>query len=220
LFAQNEHDWALPLSKFQKVWVGGYVILEDYSAGKFPPCFEDQARAYEMEIHYRTKLPGVTAEETARTELRKPFWFGPGTQEFLGGYCRLVAVLERLNITPPAKILELGCGTGWMAEFLAISGFEILGTSIAPTDIADAQKRLRSIEAKGLNAKLRFEVAAMESVAETVGPRNHYEAVLCFEALHHAFDWRQTVQSAHACLRPGGWLLICSDPNVLHTIIS
>jgi 2-polyprenyl-3-methyl-5-hydroxy-6-metoxy-1,4-benzoquinol methylase len=220
LFEQNTKNWNLPLSKFQKVWVGGYVILADYAVGRFPPRFEDQAKAYAMEIHYRTQIPGVTAEDTVQTEMRKPFWFGPGVQDFLGGFTRLMAVLEQLNLPPPARILELGCGTGWMAEFLAISGFEVVGTSIAPTDIADAEKRRRSLEAKGLPARLRFEVAAMESVHTTVGPVNHYDVVFCFEALHHAFDWREAVRSAHACLRPGGWLLICSEPNVLHTFVS
>jgi 2-polyprenyl-3-methyl-5-hydroxy-6-metoxy-1,4-benzoquinol methylase len=116
--------------------------------------------------------------------------------------------------------LELGCGTGWMAEFLAITGFDVVATSIAPTDIADANCRRQSIATKGLPAKLRFEIAGMETVAATVGPKNHYDAVLMFEALHHAFDWRAAVQSAFACLRPGGWILICNEPNILHTFIS
>jgi SAM-dependent methyltransferase len=220
LYGQNCREWNFPLSKFDKLQVGTYLILEDYSQGLFPPRFEDQAKAYAMEINYRTHLPGVSLEATRQTELRKPFWFGPGGVEFLGGFSQLMVTLERLNISPPARLLELGCGTGWMAEFLAISGFDVVGTSIAPTDIADAQMRLRSIAAKGLAARLRFEIAAMESVAETVGPKNHYDAAFLFEALHHAFDWRRTVQSSFDCLRPGGWLLICNEPNVLHTFIS
>lgn len=220
LYAQNEKNWNLPLGKFQKVWVGLYLILKDYEVGRFPPRFEDQSKAYEMEVNYRAQLPGVDLAETARIERRKPFWFGAGAGEFLHGYCRLQSEMKSLGIAPPARILELGCGSGWMAEFLAITGFEVVGTSIAPLDIADAQRRIGSIEAKGLPAKLRFETAAMESVAETVGPQNHYDAVICFEALHHAFDWRKAVDSAWSCLRPGGWLMICSEPNVLHTFVS
>jgi len=47
-----------------------------------------------------------------------------------------------------------------------------------------------------------------------------FDAVFVFEALHHAFDWRETIESAAKCLRPGGWLLICNEPNLLHTCIS
>ena len=220
LFEENRRAWDLPLSKLEKLQVGAYLILEDYSKSLFPPRFEDQAKAYAMEINYRTQLAGISLETTRQTELRKPFWFGRGGVEFLTGYSRLVTVLEQLKVSPPSRLLELGCGTGWMAEFLAITGFDVVATSIALTDIADAQRRQQSIVAKGLEAKLRFEIAAMESVVETVGPRNHYDAVLVFEALHHAFDWRKTVQSAFDCLRPGGWILICNEPNVLHTFIS
>lgn len=220
LYEKNRREWNLPLGKFEKLQVGGYLILEDYSQGLFPPRFEDQAKAYAMEIDYRQHLPGVDLAATRQTELRKPFWFGPGAIDLLAGFSQLIIHLERLKISPPARLLELGCGTGWMAEFLAIAGFDVVGTSIAQSDIADAQMRLRSVAAKGLAASLRFEIAAMESVAETVGPRNHYDAALVFEALHHAFDWRRAVRSTFDCLRPGGWLLICNEPNILHTYIS
>lgn len=220
LYEQNRREWSHPFSKWEKLQIGAYLILEDYSQGLFPPRFEDQAKAYAMEINYRSHLPGMSLEATRQTELRKPFWFGPGVVEFLGGFSQLVMVLEQLKISPPARVLELGCGTGWMAEFLAIAGFDVVGTSIAPTDIADAQMRLQSITAKGLTAKLQFEVAAMESLSETASHRNQYEAAFFFEALHHAFDWRRAIQSTYDCIRPGGWILICNEPNVLHTFIS
>jgi cyclopropane fatty-acyl-phospholipid synthase-like methyltransferase len=116
--------------------------------------------------------------------------------------------------------LELGAGGGWLAELLAVTGFEVTGTSLSPHDIADARKRIDSIRCKGLQRNLKFEVAAMESVSEAVGPRNYYDGVYVYEALHHAFDWRQAVESAYACLKPGGWMMICNEPNVMHTFIS
>ena len=208
------------MRKFEKLLAGGYVILEDYHRGIFPPTFQDQAKAYAAEIAYRTRLPGQGLEEIRRGELRKPFWVPRAAEKYLGQFILLLRLFEKSNVFPPAKLLELGCGTGWMAEFLAIAGFDVVATSIAPSDIADAQGRLRSIQTKGLPAQLRFAVAAMESVADHVGPLNHYDAVFVFEALHHAFDWRQAIHSSFRCLRPGGWLLICNEPNLLHTFIS
>jgi 2-polyprenyl-3-methyl-5-hydroxy-6-metoxy-1,4-benzoquinol methylase len=152
--------------------------------------------------------------------MQKPFWFRQPAESYLTQFLRLLRLLERINVLPPARLLELGCGTGWVAEFLAIAGFDVVGTSIAPAEIEDAEARLRSIETKGLKAELRFEVAAMESVDQQIGPLNHYDAVFVFEALHHAFDWRRAIESSFKCIRPGGWLLICSEPNRLHTFIS
>jgi SAM-dependent methyltransferase len=220
LFEQNCHEWNLPLSKFDKLLAGTYLILEDYSQGLFPPKFEDQAAAYAAEAAYRTALPGLNFESMRNGELRKPFWFGCCTENYLSRFIRLTRLLEQLKLSPPARLLELGCGTGWMSEFLAITGFDVTGTDIAPLDIEDAKLRLQSVVAKGLDPKLRFEIAAMESVADTVGPKNHYDAVFVFAALHHSFDWRCAVNSSFACLRPGGWLLICDEPNLLHTFYS
>jgi 2-polyprenyl-3-methyl-5-hydroxy-6-metoxy-1,4-benzoquinol methylase len=220
LFEQNRHKWNLPLSKFDKLLVGTYLILEDYSQGLFPPKFEDQAAAYAAEAAYRNGQPGVSFESMRTGELRKPFWFGPAMANYLTGFIQLTCLLEQLKLSPPARLLELGCGTGWMSEFLAITGFDVTGTDIAPLDIEDAKLRLQSVAARGLDPKLRFEIAAMESVADTVGPQNHYDAVFVFAALHHAFDWRRTLKSSFSCLRPGGWLLICDEPNITHTFFS
>jgi SAM-dependent methyltransferase len=220
IFEQNVQNWNLPLTKFDKLLAGIYIILEDYSRGQFPPKFEDQAKAYAAEVAYRETIPGLDLATIRRTELKKPFWFGRSTENYLKRFIRLIRLLEQINVAPPSRLLELGCGTGWMAEFLAITGFDVTGTSISPRDIEDARGRLNSIATKGLIVQLRFEIAAMESIADTIGPKNHYDAVFVFEALHHAFDWRRAIQSSFECLRPGGWLLICSEPNLLHTFTS
>lgn len=220
LFEQNCREWNMPLSKFDKLLAGTYLILEDYSQGLFPPKFENQAAAYAAEAACRNGLPGLDFESMRKGELRKPFWPGRNTEQYLSRFIQLIRLLEQLKIYPSARLLELGCGTGWMSEFLAIKGFDVMGTDIAPQNIEDAKLRLQSIMVKDLDPKLRFEIGAMESVADTVGPKNYYDAVFVFAALHHAFDWRCAVKSSFACLRPGGWLLICDEPNVLHTFIS
>lgn len=220
LFEQNCRDWNMPLSKFDKLLAGTYLILEHYSKGLFPPKFEDQAAAYAAEAAFRSGIPGLDFEAMRKVELRKPFWAGRSTEDYLNRFIQLTCLLERLKLYPPARVLELGCGTGWMSEFLAIKGFDVTGTDIAPQNIEDAKLRLQSVVAKDLDPKLRFEVAAMESVADTVGPKNGYDVVFVFAALHHAFDWRSAIKSSFACIRPGGWLLICDEPNVLHTFTS
>ena len=220
LFERNSRDWNAVSSPSGKLLAGLYLILNDYSLGLFPPKFEDQARAYAAEVNYRANIPGLSHETIHAGELQKPFWFGRPVEKYFSSFIQLVNLLEETGVRPPASLLEIGCGTGWMAEFLAIAGFDVIGTSIAPTDIEDARLRINSIAARGITAKLRFEIAPMESVDTAVGPRNHYDAVFVYEALHHAFDWRQAIDASFRCLRPGGWLLICKEPNYLHTFVS
>ena len=78
---------------------------------------------------------------------------------------------------------------------------------------------MKCLEAKGLSPALKFVAAPMESVHKAVATGS-FDAAFVYEALHHAFDWREAIRSAHACLRDGGWFLICNEPNVLHTCIS
>ncbi|MHB1307405.1 MAG: class I SAM-dependent methyltransferase [Limisphaerales bacterium] len=218
LFAENTRNYFLPLSKLNKLLTGSWLILDDYSKGIFPPQFLDQQKAYQAEKDFRHSLTGVSAKDVGAGERRKPFWFGPRSCGYLKDFSQVCTHLARAGVKPPAKILELGCGTGWMAEFLAAMGFEVCGTTISEDDVKDANLRIRGLEAKGISASLSFLAAPMESV-HTVVPNNSFDVVLVYEALHHAFDWRATLHSAFACLKPGGWFLI-HEPNVLHTFVS
>jgi len=107
-----------------------------------------------------------------------------------------------------------------MSEFLALMRFDVLGTSISPFDITDAQQRMESLMAKQLYVKLEFRATPMESVDQAVCDRIPFDVVIVCTALHHAYDWRQAIQSACHCLKPGGWFIIAQEPNLLHTLIS
>jgi 2-polyprenyl-3-methyl-5-hydroxy-6-metoxy-1,4-benzoquinol methylase len=220
LYEANEQDYFLPLSKRDKLLAGSYLILRDYAAGRFPPTFADQAKAYEGEIAYRHSLKGLAVEEIRDGELRKPFWDARATGRYLRAYVKLLHFLESLELRPPASLLELGCGTGWTAELLALNRYAVLGTSIADWEIADAFRRRDGLRAKGLNVTLDFLVSPMESVDTQLPPDQKFDGVFVFEALHHAYSWERTIAAAHRVLRPGGWFLICNEPNLVHTFVS
>ena len=220
LWERNRQNVNMPLSKFDKLLVGTYLILRDFSQGQFPPSFDDQQKAYEAEIGFRYSLPGVDAAAVTNAMLRKPFWYGRQFKAYMTGFMNLVGTFEQVGVEPPQKLLELGCGMGWMSEFLALMSFDVVGTSISSLDIQDAQTRVESLKAKHLGTQLEFRTTPMESVAEAVQDRTPFDCIFVFEALHHAYDWRQAVESSYSSLRPGGWLIIANEPNVLHTFIS
>jgi SAM-dependent methyltransferase len=80
-------------------------------------------------------------------------------------------------------------------------------------------ERARWYAARGLANSLRFDVAAMETLDEVVGG-TPFDAAFVYEALHHAFDWRKALGATLRCLKPGGWLILANEPNLLHTFIS
>lgn len=221
LMERNWQNYFLPLSKWGKLAAGGYLILKDYSEGRFPPTFDDQAKAYQAEIDYCGQLAGTEKARLLHDATVKPFWGAAGFAKYGAGMTRLLGTFERLGLPRGAHVLELGCGSGWMTEFLALSGYRIRGTTIAPDDIEIGQRRTAALVARGLPAEnLQFQAAPMETVDEVVGLGPVFDAVFVFEALHHAFDWRRALHASARCLRPGGWLLLANEPNVLHTFIS
>ena len=67
--------------------------------------------------------------------------------------------VERLNVTPGMKVLDVACGTGNLALPAAHAGADVTGVDIAPNLIEQAQARAA---AEGLNAK--FEVGDAEAM--------------------------------------------------------
>lgn len=222
IWAKNQFNSRFPLSKLQKAWIGIYLILEHYTQDIFPPTFGDQKTVYENEIAYRESLPGVSEEAAIETAIRKPFWFKTRNYQFLKDVIKICHFFEVLGVRPSMEILELGCGTGWMAEILSLMKFKVTGTTITPNDIKQANQRIESIRIKGIEPTLQFLETPMEFVNQRLPPTEvgTYDCVYVYEALHHAYSWEDTISSSFDCLKPGGWLLICREPNLIHTWVS
>ena len=220
LYRQNETNWDLPMSRIGKLKAGGYIILRDYADGLFPPKFEDQQKAYDAEKEYCVTLPGMDSERLRMVGMQKPFWSAKALRSFMGDFIRLAGHFADLGIRPRSRILELGCGKGWMAEALAQMGYDVLGTTLAEMDVEHAGSRIAALRAKGVPNRLEFLACPMESADQAVRDRPPFDLVFIYEALHHAYDWRAALTAAAGCLRPGGWLVLGNEPNLLHTLVS
>src|SRR5437763_1282830 len=67
--------------------------------------------------------------------LAKPF-----SDADCGLYLMRVGALFSLLPPPPARVLECGCGTGWLAHLLARRGYEVVATDVAPDAIRLARE--------------------------------------------------------------------------------
>lgn len=220
LWEQNQKDYDLPISRFQKLKTGIYILLRDYSEGRFPPRYDDKERTYAAEINYIQNLPGISEGDALLSQMRKPFRSAMEVRKYLGDFVHVVRAFEKFGVKPPQRLLELGCGHGWMSEWLAIMGFDITATTLAPSGMHAALRRVESIKVKSIPCKLEFKVAAMESVNLSLSEESSFDAVFVYEALHHAFDVRATIGSATQCLRPGGFLFLFNEPNLIHTCVA
>ena len=117
------------------------------------------------------------------------------------------AVLELLPVGTH-RVLECGCGTGWLSYFLAKSGFSVVGQDVSAHAIQLAQENPLFRE---LPLGPEFVACDFEALPYTEA----FDAVVFFHALHHALDERNALAAACRALRPRG-VLIAAEPGVGH----
>ncbi|HZG42245.1 MAG TPA: methyltransferase domain-containing protein, partial [Longimicrobium sp.] len=106
----------------------------------------------------------------------------------------LRAVLERR----PERVLDLGCGEGWLARSLAEHGIAVVGLDVSP-ELVDAARRAGGGE---------FHALAYEALtADPSLARGEYDAVVCNFSLldEHPVP---LLRSLRRVLRPGGALVV------------
>jgi SAM-dependent methyltransferase len=117
----------------------------------------------------------------------------------------LLRQLVESRFIAPCEAVDLGCGLGHYATWLASKGFRVTGIDISPTAIEQARR-----QASAEGASCRFVVADLRQ------PVAAFDAAFDFaydwEVLHHVFqpDRPQYVANVHRMLRPGGrYLSVC-----------
>jgi SAM-dependent methyltransferase len=105
------------------------------------------------------------------------------------------------GVVRPGKALEVGCGTGTNAIWMAQQGFDVLGVDVAPLAIEKARAK-----AKGL-ANVRFEVADFLGGGDVgSGYALAYDRG-CFHVFDEAEERARFAQRLSRVLGPGGqWL--------------
>jgi SAM-dependent methyltransferase len=141
-------------------------------------------------------------EAGRRHAIGKPF-----SDADCGLYLLRAGALFSLLPPPPARVLDCGCGTGWLSYFLAQRGYEVVGTDVSADAIALA--RSHPLFRDG-NAP-RFVVADTEALTFA----SEFDAVVFFDALHHATDETVALQSAFRALKAGG-ICIALEPGRGH----
>ncbi|MGZ4847519.1 MAG: class I SAM-dependent methyltransferase [Halobacteriota archaeon] len=122
----------------------------------------------------------------------------------------LVALVDSHAVTP-CRAIDLGCGAGNYAVYLASHGFDVTGVDSAPTAIKRAKENARK---KGVECT--FLVADVLGDLENV--TGTFDFAYDWELLHHIFpeQRQQYVANVYRLLNPKGkYLSLCfneSDP--------
>jgi 2-polyprenyl-6-hydroxyphenyl methylase / 3-demethylubiquinone-9 3-methyltransferase len=121
---------------------------------------------------------------------------------------RMALVLETIDrfAQPAGRVLDVGCGTGFLLERLAERGFSGVGIDLSPESVDHARRRLAEI---GAADRLRAEVGSAYEPPE--GP---FDLIALTDVLEHLEDPRACLRALRERLAPGG-LLVVSTPNRL-----
>jgi carbamoyltransferase len=164
--------------------------------GRVPQLFwphesiTDPADVTEMvkAFYERTPFPNYDDHDTVRSLIEK---------SRRGIYAR------RLDETLPynSTVLEVGCGTGQLTNFLGISCRRVVGTDMCRNSLRLGEAFSRE---HGLN---RVQFVQMNLFRPVFAP-GQFDVVLCNGVLHHTADPYGGFRSILSLVKPGGYIII------------
>lgn len=138
---------------------------------------------------------------------RKPF-FAPPNYELERCLHTFAHVLTTLNLGLRSQVLDVGCGPGWLSEFLARCGYWVTGVDISEDMVRIAESRVAAIP-RPLGEGIEEPVAEFFSMPVRELPWvDRFDAAVLYDTLHHFDDEVETLRVVNRALVPGGRIYI------------
>jgi cyclopropane-fatty-acyl-phospholipid synthase len=112
-----------------------------------------------------------------------------------GQHAKYSRVLEQLQLPPGARLLEIGCGWGGLAEAAGRAGLHPTGLTLSHEQLVFARERLHSA---GLPGELH-----LRDYRDEQGRYDGIASIEMFEAVGEAY-WPAYFATLKRCLKPGG----------------
>lgn len=122
-------------------------------------------------------------------------------------FCDFANIAVTLGLPAGSRMLDVGCGSGWMSEYFARLGYEVKGIDISPDLIQMSRDRVARVPFDvdhETTLRCSFEVQDIEAAPLP----EKFDAVLCYDSLHHFEDENAVMRNLAAMLPVGGVLFI------------
>jgi 2-polyprenyl-3-methyl-5-hydroxy-6-metoxy-1,4-benzoquinol methylase len=129
----------------------------------------------------------------------------PGTPDFFRAHDKMRIESEPLDVQARLyewdryagkRLLDIGCGTGYVAKLYASGGADVTAVDIADKSVELTKKRLAL---HGLAAEVR-----QANAEQLPFEASSFDVVTSFGVLHHTPDTARALREVHRVLKPGG----------------
>jgi SAM-dependent methyltransferase len=186
-------------------------MSSDKSTKRFPPLpgldYKRGARAYAANLsagerdHLATKPFYNLAIKMARDGA------GGIDADTYRHFCDFANFAKLLALPPASRILEVGCGSGWLCEYLARFGFHVTGLDISSALIDIAGQRLAKV-AYGVDSQTPLRARFLTHDIESAPLPEKFDVLICYDSLHHFADEHAVMRHFAAMLDHGGMLCV------------
>ena len=164
------------------------------------------AEAYHRErpdmywYHYQRLYPAAHASAT-HSRFCERVYGKDLCQEGMADMDALADLLHRLDLKAGDRVLDLGCGSGVLAEYISDqTGALVTGLDYAASAVAEARTRTA-----GKSDRLTFLQADMNALDL---PERSFDAAISIDTLYWVADIADTLSQVMPALKPGGQIAI------------
>jgi SAM-dependent methyltransferase len=169
------------------------------SSGRLPSLGQDHATGHKTYVEQLT--------EGGRLWLRTKPFYAPPTEELTLCLRTFAHIVEQLGLGLRAQVLDVGCGPGWLSEFLARCGYWVTGIDISEDMVEIARERIAAIDqpiGEGIEPVAEFHAMPVRELPWS----DRFDAAILYDTMHHFDDEVGTLEAIKQTLVPGGRIYI------------
>ena len=135
--------------------------------------------------------------------LNRPMFLNQLAQDW---FPQVAGLVGRLTAAPPARVADLGCGSGWSSIAIAQAYplATVIGVDLDEASIGEATKNAASA---GVAERVSFQIA--DAADPSLG--GTFDLVCAFETIHDMNDPTAALATMRALRAPGGTILVADE---------
>lgn len=161
-------------------------------------------------MRYKDLYEGQYGEKKLVNAPQRQFW---GLRKLLSMYdWDRYMIAEKLIGAMGGRILDIGCGEGYLLRRLKDKFGELYGLDVAPSRLWEAEEKVRELYPSEVS---RFKFVEGNADDALPFPDNFFGAITCIAVIEHVYDIFSLVEEIYRVLKLDGFV-IAEVPNIAY----